>query len=190
MVTISLGPALPTGSSDQPGDWPGVLRPPIRSCSRWGLHGRRVTTPPVRSCRTISPLPRLLAHGEKRRGGMFLLHSPWGRPPWALPSIFARRSSDFPLPAQGGQRPPSRLDVLRVQGTGTIGNRGQAKSTLHPQCSYGVRGHGTPCRLPLSHAACTQASVGRRAHLGRWAPRAVPLGETGSNHGGFHSRWP
>jgi hypothetical protein len=56
-VTISLGPTLPAGSCDQPGDWPGALSPSIWSCSRWGLHGRRVTTPPVRSYRTISPLP-------------------------------------------------------------------------------------------------------------------------------------
>ncbi len=35
---------------------------PIRPCSGWGLHGRPVSRTPVRSYRTISPLP--VAHGR------------------------------------------------------------------------------------------------------------------------------
>lgn len=33
--------------------------PPIRSCSRWGLPCRSVARLAVRSCRTVSPLPRM-----------------------------------------------------------------------------------------------------------------------------------
>ena len=37
VATIYLAPTLPPGSSGQPGDGPGIPKPPIRPCSRWGL---------------------------------------------------------------------------------------------------------------------------------------------------------
>jgi len=39
----------------------------------------------------------------------FLWHFPWGRPRRALPGTVPPWSPDFPLPAQGGERPSGRL---------------------------------------------------------------------------------
>ena len=47
---------LPSGSSDQPGDWPGTICPSIWSCSGRGFPSRLVTQPLVSSYLTISPL--------------------------------------------------------------------------------------------------------------------------------------
>ena len=44
---------------------------------------------PVRSYRTLAPLPvRAFFSKDLSIGGMFLWHSPHGRPHWALPSKF------------------------------------------------------------------------------------------------------
>ncbi len=57
-VAIYLGRPLPDGSCGQPGGFRRATleRLPIRPCTGWGLPGRRVTTTPVRSYRTFSPL--------------------------------------------------------------------------------------------------------------------------------------
>ena len=47
----------PAPLATYPEDQRAASSPPVRSCSRWGLPGRCVSTPPVRSYRTISPLP-------------------------------------------------------------------------------------------------------------------------------------
>ena len=85
-MVICLGRALLTGSCGTPGCLRRAAAPrvyggiPIVPCSTWGLPGRRVTTPPVRSYRTVSPLPRL-------RGAVyFLLHWPSGHPASPLAS--------------------------------------------------------------------------------------------------------
>ena len=79
-MAICLGRTLPHGSSGVPGTFgrAALKRSPIRPCSGWGLHGRRIAAAPVRSYRTISPLPA-------ETGGMFLLHfpSPRDAPPLA-----------------------------------------------------------------------------------------------------------
>ena len=74
--------------------------PPPWPCSRWGLPGGGVSAAPVRSCRTISPLPRLAA-----LGGMFLWHFPSGRPARPLAGIAALRSPDFPLARRASGHP-------------------------------------------------------------------------------------
>ncbi len=51
----------------------------IRPCSRWGLPGRHVSIPPVRSYRTISPLPQAAV--------LFLWHFPSGCPARTLSGI-------------------------------------------------------------------------------------------------------
>lgn len=53
--------------------------PPVRPCSRWGLPGRHVSMTPVRSYRTISPLPMTAVY--------FLWHFPSGRPARTLSGI-------------------------------------------------------------------------------------------------------
>lgn len=66
-VAIHLGSALPQTSSSQPGGFrrAALQRLPIRPCTGWGLPGRRVTTTPVRSYRTISPSQPVL-YGLRR----------------------------------------------------------------------------------------------------------------------------
>ena len=68
---------------------------PCRRCTGWGLPGRRVTTPPVRSHRIISTLPATARRGESLRRCSFCC---------TLPSVFplgvtqhpALRCPDFP----------------------------------------------------------------------------------------------
>ena len=78
---LAANPGVVTGRAPSSPIWP---------CSGWGLHGRPVARTPVRSYRTISPLP-------DESGGMFLLHFPSARAARALPGTLARWSPDFPL---------------------------------------------------------------------------------------------
>jgi hypothetical protein len=58
-VVIHLGGKLPFPSCDHTrGLGEQRHRPPIRSCSGWGLPGQPVARPPVVSYTTFSPLPR------------------------------------------------------------------------------------------------------------------------------------
>ena len=58
-------------------------------------------------------LPHHFTLTRPKAGGMFLLHFPSGRPPWALPSIFARWSSDFPLrQGEATTRPAGRTQYI------------------------------------------------------------------------------
>ena len=87
-ASIYLGLRSPAASSGQPGALtasgqhrpPHGSSPPIWPCSGRGLASRCVSTPLVRSYRTISPLP------TSRRAVSFLCHFPSGRPAWVLPS--------------------------------------------------------------------------------------------------------
>lgn len=103
----------------------GQRRPsPIWPCSGWGLPGRPVTRPPVRSYRTVSPLPRREAEaphhlptGVGQRGGInfcgtFPEVAPAGRYPAPCPMLFGL-SSDAPTRRPcardrltGSHRPP------------------------------------------------------------------------------------
>ena len=62
---------------------PGRVVGPAWPCTGRGLPGRRVTAAPVRSYRTISPLP---VRPRRAIGRMFLWHFPAGFPGWALPT--------------------------------------------------------------------------------------------------------
>ena len=96
VAAIHLGRRSRAASCDQPAGsaalasarGPGRPFPPIWSCIRWGLTGRRVATTPVRSYRTFSPLP-VSAEAREGEGGssavFFLFHFPSGRPAQALP---------------------------------------------------------------------------------------------------------
>jgi hypothetical protein len=96
-ATISLGCPSPDISCDVLPDQAG--RPYCcqsfqQSCSGWGLPGRHLSMPPVRSYRTISPLLRAYACS-----GLFLWHFPSGRPDQPLAGTLALRSPDFPQAA-------------------------------------------------------------------------------------------
>jgi hypothetical protein len=69
---------------------------PLPSCSGWGLPGRHLSMPPVRSYRTISPLPNATEKTQTHVGGLFLWHFPSGRPDRPLAGTLALRSPDFP----------------------------------------------------------------------------------------------
>jgi len=76
--------------------------PPVRPCSRWGLPGRCVSTTPVRSYRTISPLPRTAVS--------FLWHFPSGCPARTLSGIVPCGARTFlcnrTAPATATTQPP------------------------------------------------------------------------------------
>ena len=115
-VTIYLGPTLPAGSSGLPED--GAGRPfsvhrSGRTVPLFGLApGGVCPTPallraPVRSYRTISPLPR-------KRGGMFLWHFPSSRLARVLPGTLPGGARTFLPPDKSGRRPPSPLAPAQV----------------------------------------------------------------------------
>ena len=75
---------------------------PIWPCFGWGLHGRPVTGTPVRSYRTISPLP-----ATEATGGMFLWHFPSARAARPLAGTLSGEVRTFLPPFRGraGGRP-------------------------------------------------------------------------------------
>ena len=101
-MPIPLGPTLPPGSSGLPvPPAPGGARAratlcrggagPIWPCSGWGLPSRRVTTPLVRSYRTISPLPT----GPRGCHGRYLFCG-------AVREVALPRRYPAPCPAESG----------------------------------------------------------------------------------------
>ena len=65
---------------------PGRVVGPAWPCTGRGLPGRRVTATPVRSYRTISPLPVRGSRVAASSAVSFLWHFPAGFPGWALPT--------------------------------------------------------------------------------------------------------
>jgi len=82
---------------------PGRVDGPVWPCTGRGLPGRRVTATPVRSYRTISPLPVRGSRVAAPSAVSFLWHFPAGFPGWALPTAtpFGVRTflEGFSLPA-------------------------------------------------------------------------------------------
>ncbi len=96
---------MPAASSSLPGSGAGhPERSPIWPCSGWGFHGRPVTRTPVRSYRTISPLPPRRAEGWRY---VSVALSVGSRRP-AVSRHPARWSSDFP-PAGTRGCPPAAV---------------------------------------------------------------------------------
>ena len=79
----------------------------IWNCSRWGLAGRAVANPPVRSYRTISPLP--VSRRSETIGGIFSVPLSVGSPRLRVTKHPALWSSDFPRPPKRRPRPSSLL---------------------------------------------------------------------------------
>lgn len=100
VAAIPLGRPSPGASRDRPGqrrgNAPGPVARPLPSL--FGLapggvcHAGPVAGPAVRSCRTLSPLPR----AEARSAVCFLWHFPWGRPRRPLAGTVFPWSPDFP----------------------------------------------------------------------------------------------
>jgi hypothetical protein len=85
----------------------GSVIAPAWPCTGWGLPGRRVAAAPVRSYRTISPLPAPGSREARRLGGVFLWHFPAGfpgsvpRPPCPAVSGLSSRDRLSPRPPRG-----------------------------------------------------------------------------------------
>src|SRR6185503_9256113 len=77
---------------------------PAWPCIGRGLPGRRVTATPVRSYRTISPLPARSPRGAADVGGVFLWHFPAG-----FPGSLARPSCPVMSGLSSKVRSPPRL---------------------------------------------------------------------------------
>jgi len=91
---------------------------PIVPCSTWGFPGRHVTTPPVRSYRTISPLP---ASAEASAGGIFSVALSIGSPRLVVNEHAALRSPDFPPRyAQGNHLADSTASIPDARETGLL----------------------------------------------------------------------
>ena len=95
-MTIYLALMLPSGSSDQPGDWPGVHMPPYLVLLRTGF------SQPAGHPAAGELLPHHFTLAPINRGGLFLWHFPWGYPPWALPSVLPGGVRTFLPPEAGG----------------------------------------------------------------------------------------
>ena len=132
-----------------------VREPPqpllIRPCSRWGLPGRRVSTPPVRSYRAISPLPQTTGSrntvvGIRKKSAptvfrlpasvflafvavSFLWHFPSGRPARTLSGIVPYGARTFLSGACAPERPPDPLKP--IDSTMSVGQR-----QTHPPNSF------------------------------------------------------
>src|SRR5437870_3753079 len=89
VATIPLGPALPTGSSNQPGVIARAARPLSGLASGGVYRALSVTGEAVRSYRTVSPLPTL------RWAVCFLLHCPASHLDWPLTSTLPYEARTF-----------------------------------------------------------------------------------------------
>ena len=138
-VTICLAPALPPGSSDQPEALARLRRarsrasprPPIWSCSGWGL-----PTPPVtRGCGELLPHLFTLARTRRRAGrwrsgfcGTFRGVTPPGRYPASCP---VEPGLSSPPARQGSGYPASPYTLYHSRGpkaTRVTGSRGCGRS--------------------------------------------------------------
>src|SRR6185436_1505760 len=105
VATISLGRASPRASSDLPGTQArrATSSSPIRSFSGWGLPSRRRRR--LRWCALTAPFHPYLRLAPK--AVCSLLHFPWDRSRWALPSTLPYGARTFLRPrARRGPRPP------------------------------------------------------------------------------------
>ena len=90
-------------------DSAGSVDVPAWPCTWWGLPGRRVTTTPVRSYRTISPLPATGSRVARRLGGVFSVALSRGFPRVGVTDHHALRCPDFPRTGfLSGPRPSSQ----------------------------------------------------------------------------------
>ncbi len=128
VTAIPLGRPLPDVSCDRPerrregppgaaGSLPGGIDPRclplLLGLAPGGVfHAAAVAGGAVRSYRTVSPLPPARQAGTGSAVS-FLWHYPWGRPRRGLPGTVPPWSPDFPLPAEGGERPSGRLAPTR-----------------------------------------------------------------------------
>src|SRR3954451_6197725 len=93
---LRAGAAGPFGSVRPTWDSAGSVDVPAWPCTGWGLPGRRVTTPPVRSYRTVSPLPATGERSSPPLRRLFSVALSRGFPRVGFPDHPALRCPDFP----------------------------------------------------------------------------------------------
>src|ERR1700761_364456 len=144
---------------------------PAWPCTGRGLPGRRVTTTPVRSYRTISPLPVRGSRVAAPSAVSFLWHFPAAFAGWALPTAlpFGVRTfleADFSPPRVRSARP---IDV-------------RARSSVRPDLGQAGRTGGDVVSRPAGRAAARAAAAG--ACGGRRRDAASPAtARAGCGHG-------
>ena len=168
MSSHPSSPMARAGAGLWPCGLPGTRRAasivPAWPCTGWGLPGRRVTAPPVRSYRTISPLPATGSRVARRLGGVFLWHFPAGFPGSALPTTLPFGVRTF-LEGRFSLRPPR---LLGQQLNGTLAGRAGRP------CGSGRAPRRTAVRWPGRRGAlrrgCTAAPA-HRVHSATLPPR-------------------
>ena len=122
-------------------DSAGSVDAPAWPCTGWGLPGRRVATPPVRSYRTVSPLPAASRVGP-----------PGGGPPlaawavsflWHFPADFSGSGSRPPCPVVSGLSSRAgclpglpRLLGQRLHGRAPRASRRRAQDSVDPHVRH------------------------------------------------------
>ena len=149
-VTIYLGPTLPAGSSGLPEDGGGLpLYVPLFGLAPGGVCTKpALLRAPVRSYRTISPLPR-------KRGGMFLWHFPSSRLARELPGTLPGGARTFLPPGKPGRRPPSPLapaQVYRMEPRSGVATSIAHQALRSPVCRR-------PCSLRVGRVRSSAAGI-------------------------------
>lgn len=133
---------------------PGRVDDPVWPCTGRGLPGRRVTTAPVRSYRTLSPLPvrgsRVAAPSAVCFCGTFLRVSPSGSYPPSCPAVSGLSSRDFSPPQPSDPPPewyPTPHDPRKLRGVSRRAGRATRLFVALPQRA----GRRWPCCLPQPH---------------------------------------
>ena len=144
-------------------DSAGSVVVPAWPCTGWGLPGRRVTTPPVRSYRTISPLPATGPREPRRLGGVFL---------WHFPAGFPGSVSRPPCPAVSGLSSNAGFlsdarDCLAGKSNGTAARR-ERQVRQRPLADRGRSGQREP-QSPQVASRAPPCSVMRPWHTGHSA---------------------
>ncbi len=158
---------LPSGSSDQPGDRPGILYPPIWSCSRWGL-------PCLLDCsRSGELLPRhftLTPSTCAPEAVCFLWHRP---SPGLVTGVPHLRGASRPM--ESGLSSPSALARLGAAiHPSKLGNQTTSVATLvddgYSDCQYRTRPQKSQLIRVLACLALCMICGGKC----RWQPPQLP----------------
>ena len=163
-------------------DSAGSVIVPAWPCTWWGLPGRRVTAPPVRSYRTISPLPATGSRVARHVGGVFLWHFPAGFPGAQLATTTPYGVRTF---LEDGFLSAPRLSSQHAQwyASGRLVARACKKTC--PKVPYGENRAWTCCggRRVLEARAgtqCGQATVCSRQKITEPQPEHCPARATSS----------
>ena len=173
---------------------------PARPCTRWGLPGRRVTATPVRSYRTISPLPAARRGRRCHFCGTFPRVSPGRRyrPPRPVVSGLSSRAeaprgcsacvgNGTPRRSQAGAEPAScggSGPRDRRRGRPLAGREVVQSRTIESGDSA-ARPRARPSRGPVAPSASpTRATSRSRRTCRRAAPGRIAAAQTGRRPGG------